>query len=66
MKITRLIAAVAITAGGLVASVSTASADPKKCPPGQTAVIEVVGVEVVDDLGALVAEPAEVLEPSRS
>ena len=47
MKFRRLLGMFAI-AGFLVgASGAPASAAPKKCPPGQTAVVTVIGTEVV-------------------
>ncbi len=47
MKMRRVIAAAALAAGLLGVGASTAGAAPKKCPPGQTAVVEVVGIELI-------------------
>ena len=47
MTLKRLVATLAITAGMFGMSATAATAAPKKCPPGQTAVIELVGIELV-------------------
>jgi hypothetical protein len=47
MKRRRVLVAAAIAAGFLGSTASTALAKPPKCPPGQTATVEVVGTELV-------------------
>ena len=48
MKISRKLAVTALVATMLGGSAAAASAGPKKdCPPGQTATVTVVGVELV-------------------
>ena len=48
MKLKRMIATSAAVAVGILGmTASGATAKPPKCPPGQTAVVTVVGVDVV-------------------
>ena len=48
MTLTRRLAVGAMVAAMVGASALGAQAAPKKCPPGQTATVTVVGVEVVE------------------
>ncbi len=48
MTLKRIVATLAITAGMFGMSATAATAAPKKCPPGQTAVITVVGIDLVE------------------
>lgn len=47
MTLKRIVTTLAITAGIFGMSASAATAAKKDCPPGQTAVITVVGTELV-------------------
>lgn len=50
MTLKRNVATPAIIAAmfGMTATAATAGPKPKKCPPGQTAVITLVGVDLVE------------------
>ncbi len=48
-RIIRILAVAALMAAMMVATAAPAAfAAPKKCPPGQTATVEVLGEEVVE------------------
>lgn len=47
MFLARIVTTLALAAGLLAVSAPAANAAPKKCPPGQTAVVTVVGVDLV-------------------
>lgn len=47
MTVKRIIATLAITAGVIGGTASAANAKPPKCPPGQTAVVTVIGNDLV-------------------
>jgi hypothetical protein len=47
-RIILLLTVVMLMAAMMLASAVPAFADHKKCPPGQTATVEVVGIEVVE------------------
>lgn len=47
MTVKRIVATLAVTAGIFGMSATAAQAAPPKCPPGQTAVVTVIGTELV-------------------